>query len=378
MSQSSRLFAPLKLGKSQLQHRIAMAPLTRYRADDDHVPTPMMAEYYGQRASVPGTLLITEATFIAPSSGGYRNAPGIWNDAQVAAWSKVTEAVHAKGSFVYLQLWDLGRAAKQEVLDAEGLGHRVKSASNLPIDGSHDIPEALTLDEIRSRVRDYANAARNAARAGFDGVEIHGANGYLIDQFIQDVSNTRTDEYGGSVENRSRFAVEVVDAVVEAMGDAERVGIRLSPWSVFQSMRMEDPIPQFTDVVSKINRHKLAFIHLVQGRIAGNTTVPDELDESLDFAVKAFDGPVLIAGGLTAESARELVDDKYPDKDVVAVFGRHFISTPDLPFRAKEGIPFNEYDRETFYIPKSAVGYTDQPFSKEFEAQYGVNAEVPN
>ncbi|KAK3318971.1 hypothetical protein B0H66DRAFT_497837 [Apodospora peruviana] len=373
MSSSTNLFKPLTVGNIQLKHRVAMAPLTRFRADDDHVPTPMMAEYYSQRASVPGTLIVSEATFIAADSGGYPNVPGIYNDAQIAGWRQVTDAVHAKGSYIVCQLWSLGRAASADFAAKEGI--TIKSASDVPIDANSPTPVPLTIAEIGQRVQDYATAARNAIAAGFDGVEIHGANGYLIDQFLQDVSNLRTDEYGGSVEKRSRFAVEVVKAVVEAVG-AERTGIRLSPFSRFQSMRMADPVPQFSDVITKIKGFGLAYLHLVRSVIAGNAREkPDAEDDSLDFAVNLWgDKPLLLAGGLTPELAKEFVDEHYADKNVVAVFGRHFISTPDLVFRVREGIELNKYDRSTFYNAKEARGYTDQPFSEEFERLYGKEA----
>ncbi|KAK3307344.1 uncharacterized protein B0T15DRAFT_174375 [Chaetomium strumarium] len=372
---NSRLFQPLKLTPQiTLAHRMAMAPLTRFRADDDHVPTPLMATYYAQRGSVPGTLLVTEATFISPSAGGYGNVPGIYNAAQVAAWRKVTDAVHAKGSYIFCQLWSLGRAAKPEVAAKEGF--KVHSSSAVPMEEGAPVPEAMTAEEIRARIAEYADAARKAIEAGFDGVEIHGANGYLIDQFTQDTCNQRTDEWGGSVENRSRFAVEVTKAVVEAIG-AERTGIRLSPWGRFQGMRMKDPVPQFEDVIRKIKGHGLAYLHLVDSRPLEDEAVdaPSKANperDSLDFAVNLWDGPILIAGGITSASAKSLVDERYKDKDVIATFGRYFISTPDLPFRIKEGLELNLYNRDTFYIPKSPVGYIDYPFSKEFEALDGA------
>lgn len=376
---TTRLFTPLRLGALTLPHRLAMAPLTRFRASDAHVPIlPLMATYYEQRASsLPGTLLVTEGTFISPRAGGLANVPGIYTQDQIAAWRTITEAVHAKGGFVFCQLWALGRAAQKSVAEKEGF--LVKSASTRPLaDPGTTVPEALTREEIAEFVAAYATAAQNAIEAGFDGVEIHGANGYLIDQFLQDTcNNERTDEYGGSVENRSRFAVEVVKAVVEAVG-AEKVGIRLSPWSKFQGMRMADPVPQFEDVIRKISSLGLAYLHLVQSRVDGSmeNNRSSGQDESLDFALRLWDGPVLIAGGLTAETARYLVDEEFKDKDVVATFGRYFISTPDLPFRVKEGIEMNPYNRSTFYIPKSPVGYIDQPFSKEFEALHSVRAQI--
>ncbi|KAL2141242.1 hypothetical protein VTI28DRAFT_2655 [Corynascus sepedonium] len=373
----TRLFRPLSLSPSiTLGHRIAMAPLTRFRSSDEYVPNvDLMAPYYSQRAtSLPGTLLVSEATFISRAAGGYPNVPGIYNAAQIEAWRRVTDAVHAKGGYIFCQLWSLGRAANPDVAAREGFRVHSSSAVPLPSDGDDNkapvVPEAMTVEEIKERVREYATAARNAIEAGFDGVEIHGANGYLIDQFTQDTANQRTDEYGGSIENRARFALEVAQAVVEAIG-AERTGIRLSPWSVFQGMKMEDPVPQFSYLISKLNALGLAYLHLVQSRVAGNADVTETEDETLDFAVKLWDRPVLIAGSLTAEGAKDLVDKEFPQKDVIATFGRSFISTPDLPFRIKEGIELNPYDRTTFYIPKSPVGYIDQPFSKEFEALHG-------
>jgi NADPH2 dehydrogenase len=329
-----------------------------------------MTTYYTQRASSSGTLLVTEGTFIAPHAGGMANVPGIYNAAQIAAWRAVTDAVHAQGSAIFCQLWALGRAASADVAQKEGFA--VKGASALAFEGGA-VPEAMTKEEIRAMVEAYGAAARNAVEAGFDGVEIHGANGYLVDQFLQDRSNARGDEYGGSVEKRSRFAIEVVQAVVAAVG-AERTAIRLSPWTTFQGMGMADPKPQFEDVIRKIaGVGKLAYLHLVQGQLDGSSRGEGE---TLDFAVRLWDGPLLIAGGLTPKTARNLVDEQFKGKNVVAVFGRHFISTPDLPFRIKEGIELNPYDRKTFYIPKSPVGYTDQAFSKEFEALHGIRAQI--
>lgn len=192
----SKLFSPLQVGNNSLEHRIIMAPLTRFRADEMHVQLDFAQEYYAQRASVPGTMLVTEATFISPRASGYPNVPGIYNKAQIAAWKKITDAVHAKGSFIWCQLWALGRAAKGDVLRKES-GDRVLSSSAISIGEGRSIPEAMTEEEIWGFISDYATAARNAIEAGFDGVEIHGANGYLVDQFTQDTCNHRTDEWGG-------------------------------------------------------------------------------------------------------------------------------------------------------------------------------------
>lgn len=360
---SSRLFTPLTVGNVTLRNRIAMAPLTRFRADDNHVPLPFVADYYGQRASVPGTLLITEATYIDPKNGGYPNAPGIYNQAQIDAWRKVTDTVHKKGSFIFLQLWALGRVADPRNAEEEGI--EITSSSPVPLDKDHPTPRQLSISEIKETVDRYAQAAKNAIEAGFDGVEIHGANGYLVDQFLQDTVNQRDDDYGGSVENRSRFAYEVAQAVVGAVGP-ERTGIRLSPFSDFQGMKMKDPLPQFSDIIRKLNSLGVAYIHLVDSRVSGNAD--QESTDRLNPLVDLFDGPVLIAGGFKPKSAKQLVDEEFPNRDVVVVFGRYFISTPDLVFRLKEGIELNDYNRGTFYVPKVKEGYLDYPFSKEFLA----------
>lgn len=361
---NSRLFQPVKIGNVTLQHRLAMAPLTRYRADDNNVPMDIVPTYYEQRASTPGTLIITEATVISKRLGGYDNVPGIYNQAQIESWRKVTDAVHAKGSFIFLQLWALGRVAEKAIVEKDGFD--IISASDIPAGDSYPTPRQMTVEEIKSAVQDYAQAAKNAISAGFDGVEIHGANGYLVDQFIQDKSNHRTDDYGGSIENRSRFAVEVTQAVVDAVG-AEKTAIRLSPWNRFQGMRMDDPIPQFSDLVKKLSKFNLAYIHVVESRVTGN--MDTESDGSNDFVYDIWKGPLLVAGGYKPDSAKRVVEE-HKDRDVVVVFGRYFISTPDLPFKIKNDLPLNQYDRDTFYNKKEVRGYTDIPFSQEFLKAY--------
>ncbi|KAF2089859.1 FMN-linked oxidoreductase [Saccharata proteae CBS 121410] len=366
MAANSKLFTPFKVGSSDLQHRIAMAPLTRFRADDAHVPTAKMAEYYAQRGCVPGTLLITEASFITKRAGGYPNVPGLETEEQLAGWKKVTDAVHAKGSKIWVQLWALGRAANPEVLAKEGIKDGLVSSSEVAMSDNSPKPRALTEKEIEEYIQDYASAAKKAVeKAGFDGVEIHGANGYLIDQFTQDTCNRRTDKWGGSIENRGRFGLEVAKAVVAAVG-ADKTGIRLSPWSTFQGMRMENPIPQFTYMVENLKALDLAYLHLVESRVSGNADI--ESSDRLDFALQAWgkEKAVWIAGGLKPESAKKTVDQDYPEYNVGVVFGRYFISTPDLVFRIKNGIDLTPYDRDTFYAVGSEKGYIDYPFSKEF------------
>lgn len=368
----SRLFKPLKIGNIQVQHRIAMAPLTRLRNTSEYVPVPMMKEYYSQRASVPGTLLISEGTFVSPSSiGGFSNAPGIWSQEQITTWRTITDEVHSKGSFIYNQIAATGRQVHPSLVEA-GLVEPV-GPSAIPVEKGAPVPRPLTVKEIKQMIQDFVTAAKNAISAGFDGVELHAANGFLLDQFIQDVSNQRDDEYGGSIENRSRFVNELMKAVTDAIGP-ERVGIRLSPWSSAGGMKMADPIPQFTDVISKAARLNLAFIHLIESRVIGAEDVEDKAGlERLDFAYNAWNGPVLVAGGYTPAGARKLVDEEYPDKDIVVVFGRHFIANPDLVYRIKEALELNPYDRATFYTG-AAEGYIDYPFSPQYLASLSVQA----
>lgn len=364
-SRDSRVWKPLKIAGVEVRHRIGMPGLSRFRASDNHTATVMMKEYYGQRSQIPGTLIITEAGLISPGGGGYPNAPGIWREEQVQAWKTITDQVHRNGSFIICQLFFVGRAAVPEIAQKEGI--EIVSASAIPHEEGAPIPRALSIDEIKQIVRDFAVAAKNAVRAGFDGVELHGANGYLIDTFLQDVSNTRSDEYGGSIENRSRFAYEVMKAVSDAIGP-ERVGLRLSPWSTFQGMRMADPIPQFCDVLSKAKEIGLGYVHLIEPRVSNNVDLDLEhpVDETLDFAINLWDGPILLAGGYKPDNVQRTFDEVYPNKDIMVMFGRYFVANPDLVFRIKKGIPLNTYDRSTFYAPKNPVGYLDYPFSNEF------------
>lgn len=352
---------PLRLGGLNLKHRVVLAPLARYRADDDHVPLGFVKDYYEQRASVPGTLLITEGSFITKRAGGNRNVPGIWNDKQIEKWKEITDAVHKKGFYISCQLWALGRAANPEVLREDN--SRLISSGNIPISPEDPAPEPLTEEEILEWIQDYGTAAKNAISAGFDGVEIHGANGYLADQFLQDTSNNRTDSWGGSVENRSRFGFEVAKAVSSAIG-AERVGYRISPWSPFQGMKIEDPVPRFSDITKKLAGLKIAYLHVVEPRISGSQTI-EAKEQAVDFLIDAFhnDGVVILAGGFTAETANMTIETHAPHKIAIA-FGRHFLANPDLPYRLLNNIELNPYNRDTFYVPKSKVGYIDYPFSK--------------
>ncbi|KAL4911441.1 hypothetical protein BDW74DRAFT_184776 [Aspergillus multicolor] len=356
-SSQSPLFTPLRIGNATLSHRVVMAPLTRLRADANHIPLPMAQTYYEQRASVPGTLLISEATIISPQHGGYPHAPGIWNDAQVAAWKKITDAVHAKGSFIVCQFVAVGRVADPGTLKRDG-GYEVRGASAIPLnseDGYGAVPKELTEAEIKECIDDFIRAGRNAIAAGFDGVEVHGANGYLVDQFFQDMTNQRTDGYGGSIENRARFGLEVAKGLVDAIG-AER------------GMKMADPVPQFSYITEKLKEMGLAYLHVIESRVINN--VDCEKTEGIEFMLVIWGktSPVLVAGGYNDKNCHAAFEE-YKGNDVAVVFGRHFISNPDLPFRIKEGIPLNKYDRASFYAMMQEQGYIDYPFSEEFLAK---------
>ncbi|KAJ3540737.1 hypothetical protein NM688_g6184 [Phlebia brevispora] len=355
-----KLFSPVQLGRVRLAHRVVLAPLTRQRADAKHVHSELAVEYYEQRASVSGTLLISEGTLVAAKASGVAHVPGIWNDKQIAAWKRITDAVHAKGSYMYCQLWAVGRNVFPDVLEEEGFPY--VSASNIPLKELSITPRPLSLEEIKEYVQLFATAAINAVdRAGFDGVEVHCANGYLIDQFIQDVSNNRTDEYGGSVANRCRFALEVIDAVCKAVGE-DRTGVRVSPWSEFGDMGMENPEPTFSYFARElVARHpKLAYLHATEPRISGAVDRQGRANESNDFLRDIWSPrPFISAGGFTRESALEVAEEK---GDIVA-FGRWFISNPDLPLRLRKNIPLTKYNRATFYSPGLAEGYTDYPFA---------------
>ncbi|KAH7303281.1 hypothetical protein B0I35DRAFT_446894 [Stachybotrys elegans] len=381
---SSRLFKPTNLGPTQLQHRIGMPTMTRMRNLDNHVATPLQIEYYKQRAAAaPGTLMFVESLAVAPNHTGMANAGAIWSEEQVDAWKRVTDAVHAEGSPIFAQLFAFGRAADPAVVKQKGfdvigpsaipISHEGTGKDSAEIPGtesSRPTPRAMSVQEIHQTVQDYAQAARNARRAGFDGVEIMAGYGYLLDEFLQEVSNQRQDAYGGSVENRSRLLDEIMAAVAEAVGP-ERVGIRLSPWSNFQGMGMADPVPQFSDIVLKAKRLGLGFIHLIEARVSGFDDTQSR--ETLDFMYDLWKGGTfLIAGGYTPELARELVDDKYPDMNMIVMFGRYFTSNPDLVFRVRHGVPLTHYRRDRFYVPGTLQGteegYLTFPLSDEFLA----------
>ncbi|KAJ7915906.1 NADH:flavin oxidoreductase/NADH oxidase [Mycena leptocephala] len=367
---SSQLFHGITVGPVSLKHRVVLAPLTRLKGDTNHVPLlPLVKDYYTQRGSTPGTLLIAESTIIIAKAGGFPNMPGIWSPEQITAWKEVVDSVHAKGSFIFLQLVALGRASIPAVLKAEDPTFPFVSASDIPIiEDAEEKPRPLTIAEIQEYVGLYSQAARNAIEAGFDGVEIHDANGCLLDQFLQDVSNKRTDSYGGNVANRARFPLEVVKAVTDAVGE-NRVAIRFSPWSPYAGMGMVDPVPTFSYIVSEIKRlyPKFAYIHLIEPRVSADSdldTSPENATQSNDFIREIWgDRPLISAGGFNRQTAIKLA----ARKNALVAFGRHFIANPDLPLRLEKNIPLHPYDRPTFYLPGQDIptGYTDQPFATQ-------------
>ncbi|KAI9485027.1 hypothetical protein BDB00DRAFT_773772 [Zychaea mexicana] len=367
MASNSALFQPMKVGNAQLEHRVVLAPLTRFRSDANHVPTALQEEYYAQRAT-KGGLLISEATFISPTAGAYPGAPGIYTEEQIVAWKRVTDAVHAKGGIIYVQLWHVGRATSSVLLPNNA---QPVSASEVAIQGpclftpgkDFEVPHALTVEEIAGITQDYAQAAKNAVAAGFDGVEIHGANGYLLDQFTNTSSNKRTDQYGGSIENRTRFTLEVVKTISDAIG-AERVGIRLSPWSEFQDMADETPYDTWSHIVRELKAHhaNMAYLHMIEPRDDFSRKTENDTVNTLDpFRELWKDGVFMSAGGYTTkpELATEVADKT---GNLIAI-GRAFIANPDIVYRLKNGVPLTRYNRDTFYT-QGAVGYTDYPFAE--------------
>lgn len=355
------LFCPVSLGALQLKNRIVMAPLTRNRAGEDGVPQQMNVTYYAQRASAG--LIITEATPISSMAHGYPALPGIYTDAQVAGWKKVTDAVHAKGGKIVIQLWHVGRISHPSLLPNHALPvapSAVKPAGQaFTYQGLADYvtPRALDISELPGVVADYVHATQCALAAGFDGVEVHAANGYLLDQFLRDGSNKRTDQYGGSIENRARLLVEVIKAVVDVAG-AGKVGVRLSPVNPFNDMKDSNPQALFNDVAKALNQFNLAYLHVVEGGIHGGG-IADPFD--FDAMRKLFKGAYI--ANLSYDKVRGNVAIASGHADAIA-YGVPFIANPDLVARYKANAPLNEADADTFY-GGGEKGYTDYPFLSE-------------
>ncbi|XP_066370845.1 12-oxophytodienoate reductase 1-like [Miscanthus floridulus] len=361
------LMTPYKMGQFQLSHRVVLAPLTRCRSYGN-VPQPHAAMYYSQRAT-KGGMLIAEATGVSATAQGYPEAPGIWTQEQVEAWKPIVDAVHRKGGIFFCQIWHVGRVSTNEFQpDGQApISSTDKQISPDQISPSaepqmvYSKPRRLRTEEIPGIVDDFRRAARNTIEAGFDGVEIHGAHGFILEQFMKDSCNDRADEYGGSLENRCRFAVEVIDAIVREVG-AYRVGIRLSPFADYFDCVDSDPVALGHYMIQQLNKHEgFLYCHMVEPRMAivdGRRQIPHRL---LPFQ-KAFNGTFIAAGGYDREEGNKVVAEDYAN---LVAYGRLFLANPDLPKRFELNAPLNKYDRSTFYTQDPVVGYTDYPFLED-------------
>ncbi len=357
-----------RIGELNLENSIVMAPMTRSRAGDGNTATELMATYYRQRASAG--LIISEGTQISEQGVGYPWTPGIHTDEQVESWEKVTDAVHDEGGKIFAQIWHVGRISHPYFHD----GDLPVAPSPIRPEGQAFTPEgmidfeeprALDTDEIPGIIDDYVKAAENAVDAGFDGVEIHGANGYLIDQFIQDGTNKRTDRYGGSKENRARFALDVTEAVADAIG-SNRTGIRLSPSGEFNDMYDSNPKETFTYLIEQLNRFDLAYLHLVEP-LSDVSDKPNYATRVAEYYRPAYNGNLIICGGYDRESGINALQEGHAD---LVAYARLFLANPDLPQRFAENAPLNDPDRDTFY-GGDAEGYTDYSFLNEDESLAG-------
>ena len=356
-----RLYTSVKVGPYQLSHRVVMAPLTRLRSTQpSDAASEMMAVHYGQRAS-HGGLQIAEGTAVSLSARSYLGAPAIYSEEQVAGWKKVTDAVHAKGGRIFVQLFHGGRQSHTFMTGggAPVAPSVVPEYQGVALTDEGFVPasphRALGIEEIPAIIEDFRHAAKMALKAGFDGVELHGANGYLPDQFLQDGTNKRTDAYGGPVENRARFMLELVDALASVWG-AERVGVRISPSGEWGEISDSDPDATFGYLAGKLDAYGLAYLHIIEPRIKGDDTLHEGQDDVAAATLrKFFKGTIIAAGGFTRETAQDIV--ARGDADLVA-FGRHFSANPDLPERLKRDLPLNHYKRDAFWGGDES-GYND-------------------
>ena len=369
------LFSPLQVGPYRLRHRVVMAPLTRMRAErTSFAPRALNAEYYGQRAT-PGGLIIAEASPVMATGRGNPATPGIYSDEQIRGWRGVVDAVHAKGGLIFLQLWHVGRVSH---FSFQPGGAPPVAPSAVPITGNgmmamtadgkvvpYETPRALETGEVREIVEAFRQASSNAMKAGFDGVEIHGANGYLLEQFLQSQSNLRTDPYGGSIENRARLLMEITQAAIEVWGP-NRVGVRLSPYGVANGSGEAYPMPLYTHVIQALDPLGLAYLHFIEPRSsgAGRAEVNHQnVPSAMVLFRPIWRGILISAGGFTGETAEAAIAEGHAD---AIAFGRIFISNPDLPRRLQHGFPLTPYNRATFYGGEAA-GYTDYPVYGELE-----------
>jgi N-ethylmaleimide reductase len=365
------LYLPLQLGAVRMKHRVVMAPLTRSRSlQPNSVPGDLMLEYYSQRAS-EGGFIISEATNISLTGRGWFGAPGLYSEEQVLGWRKVVDAVHARGGIMFAQLWHTGRVSHVQLtggatpvtasVDAT-FWQNPNQLTSTPTGWIQPSPHrALDVSEIPSVIEDYRRAAQYAKQAGFDGVELHGANGYLIDQFLQDGSNKRTDRYGGSIENRLRLALEVIEAMVSVWGGS-RVGMRIGPEGTFNAMSDTDSVSLFNHLAEALNPFNLAYLHIIEPRVRGNVVIHEnQRPIASERLRRIFEGRLIAAGGFEPSSANSAIKEGVLD---AVAFGRYFVSNPDLPQRVREKWPLAAYDRKTFYT-FGANGYTDYPRYQE-------------
>lgn len=368
MNEESPLFDSYQIGELTLPNRIIMAPLTRNRAGEGNVPTAMNAEYYRQRASAG--LIVSEATQVDPMGQGYPLTPGIHSEKQVEGWKNVTEAVHDAGGRIFLQLWHVGRISHPSYHDGKkpvapsAVKPGGKTFSKNFGEVAFETPRALDTDEVPEVVDQYRHGASNAREAGFDGVELHAANGYLIDQFLRSKSNRRTDRYGGSAENRIRFFREVCEAVSAVWGE-DRVGARLSPLSDFNHMGDDDPEETFTRAAEVAEDVGLSYLHLVEPTEPKPPIVGDGEASAVFSGIReAYGGTLMSNGNYDAESAADAIERGYAD---VVSFGRAFLANPDLPRRIREGLPINVPDDATYY-GGGEEGYTNYPTWEQIQA----------
>ncbi len=362
MSSTPTLYDALSIGSTTFSNRMVMAPLTRSRANDRFEPTDLVVTYYAQRASAG--LLITEATQVCQQGQGYMATPGIYSDGQVQAWKKVVDAVHAKGGKICLQLWHVGRVSHtyfQPNNDAPVAPSAIRAnAKSFIPSGLEDtsMPRELSIAEIQALVQIYRRAAENAKQVGFDMVEVHGANGYLIDQFLRDKTNQRQDAYGGSIENRSRFLLEIVDAILQVY-PAQAVGVRISPSSTFNDIDDSAPFALFSHVATALGQRGLGYLHLIEGMTGGPRDVRPEVDNAaLLAAFKSAGGcATMVNNGYTKEMAESAITSGHAD---LVAFGVPFLANPDLVSRFRNGYPLNAPDQSTFYAG-GEKGYTDYP-----------------
>jgi N-ethylmaleimide reductase len=345
-----KLFSPVNLGPYTLNHRVALAPMTRLRSDANDAPSEMMVKFYGQRSS-DGGLLIAEGTAVSVSGRSYYGAPGIYADEQIPAWKKLADAVHSKGGYLFIQLFHGGR---QSHVDMTG-GVAPVAPSVVPFEGvsftaNGWVPasehRALEINEIPAIIEDFRKAAQRALEAGVDGVELHGANGYLPDQFLQDGTNKRADNYGGSIENRARLMLELTQALISVWG-ADRVGVRISPSGEWGAISDSNPEATFGYLTAELDKLGLAYLHIIEPRIKGDSTLHEDQSAVAAATIrKTFKGTIVAAGGFDREQAETIINKG--DADIVA-FGRYFSSNPDLPIRLKYDYPLTHYVRDTFW-----------------------------